>query len=373
MCWPFTRELSHISCKAPADRLDKVDHTGEMTYTLSGFYNHYCLLGSLIMTAFELNIADLEARDIVTDCATIGARIEAYRARQPADQPPLIIPEAAAVSTPANCDIPEVNASELSAQRLRDAITEHGSLIVRNVFSKATMDTLIETANKVIDACEDPAADGTAPVNTYFNPPNNLKTIMPNRERELGNTRSFHRESGSSMCVEAPSVAEALLLMYEAHGLKDIITEYLDEAPCLSVKKWVLRRSKLPVAEAGWHQDGAFMGTDINSINMWIPLSDCGDETGAPGMDVIPQRLNTLASADGAQFNWSVSDSYAKESYGGTQPIAPVFNAGDAFFFDHFFLHRTQFRDDFSKLRYAVETWFFGASRFPKNQIPLSW
>jgi hypothetical protein len=51
----------------------------------------------------------------------------------------------------------------------------------------------------------------------------------------------------------------------------------------------------------------------------------------------------------------------------------PVFNAGDAFFFDHFYLHRTQYRTDFTKLRYAVETWFFGASSFPKNQIPLAW
>ena len=24
------------------------------------------------------------------------------------------------------------------------------------------------------------------------------------------------------------------------------------------------------------------MGTDINSINMWIPLTECGGETGAP-------------------------------------------------------------------------------------------
>jgi hypothetical protein len=90
-------------------------------------------------------------------------------------------------------------------------------------------------------------------------------------------------------------------------------------------------------------------------------------------MDVVPRRLNTLASAEGAQFNWSVSDSYAKEGYDGNQPIAPVFNAGDAFFFDHFYLHRTQFRTDFTRLRYAVETWFFGESTFPKNQIPLAW
>lgn len=328
---------------------------------------------ALLMTVFELGKADLEARVIATDCATIGNRIEAYRSRHPTEHPSIIFPEARPVATPSASEVPEISAGEFNVDCLRNAVAEHGALIVRKLFSRTSMETLIDTTNRVIDACEDSAADGSAAVSTYFNPPGNLKTIMPNGARELGNTRSFHRESGSAMCVEAPSVAESLLLLYEAHGLKRILTEYLGEPPCLSVKKWVLRRSKLPVAEAGWHQDGAFMGTDINSINMWIPLTDCGGETGAPGMDVVPRRLNTLASAEGAQFNWSVSDSYAKEGYGGNQPTAPVFNAGDAFFFDHFYLHRTQFRTDFTKLRYAVETWFFGESTFPKNQIPLAW
>ena len=175
------------------------------------------------------------------------------------------------------------------------------------------------------------------------------------------------------MCVEAPSVAEALLQLYEEKGLKNLVEEYLGEPPCLSVKKWVMRRSKLPVAEAGWHQDGAFMGTNINSINMWLPLNRCGGATGAPGMDVVPRRLNKIVSADGAQFDWSVSSSQVTDKFSDNQPLMPEFNAGDAFFFDHFFLHRTQFRDDFSKIRYAIETWFFGSSSFPKNQIPLAW
>lgn len=196
---------------------------------------------------------------------------------------------------------------------------------------------------------------------------------MPNRDKELGNTRSFHRDSGSAMCVEAPSVAEALLQLYEALGLKALVTDYLGEPPCLSVKKWVLRRSKLPVAEAGWHQDGAFMGTNLNSINMWIPLNECGGDTGAPGLDVVPLRLHKIASAEGAQFDWSVSDALVSSSYVETRPLMPVFNAGDAFFFDHYYLHRTQYRTDFTKLRYAIETWFFGATSFPKNQIPLAW
>ncbi len=41
------------------------------------------------------------------------------------------------------------------------------------------MDTLITAADRVIDACADPKA--TNPVSTYFNPPNNLSSIMPKK------------------------------------------------------------------------------------------------------------------------------------------------------------------------------------------------
>ena len=90
-------------------------------------------------------------------------------------------------------------------------------------------------------------------------------------------------------------------------------------------------------------------------------------------MDVVPKRLYGIGSAEGASFDWSVSDEMVQGGAFGTPPIAPVFNAGDAFFFDHLYLHRTQAGVDFDKVRYAIETWFFGAGNFPKNQVPLSW
>ena len=337
-----------------------------MAYNFSGY-----LPAKYTMQKFEFTLSDLEARNIVSDCATVGTRIEAYRTRQPSEQPKLIVGKYTEDPNSREPAIPEVDANDFSVDHLRSSVTSHGALIVRNLFSKTSTDSLIQAADKVVGSCADPNA--IPPASFYYNPPENLRTIMPNRDRELGNTRNFHRESGSAMCVEAPSVAELLLKMYEAYGLKELVGEYLGEPPCLTVKKWVLRRSKLPVAEAGWHQDGAFMGTNINSINMWIPLNECGGETGAPGMDVVPLRLTDIASSEGAQFEWSVSDKQVTDGINQGQPLVPVFNAGDAFFFDHFYLHRTQYRTDFSKLRYAVETWFFGESSFPKNQIPLAW
>ncbi len=232
---------------------------------------------------------------------------------------------------------------------------------------------MIEAIDRVLDACASPREVRIKLASTYFNPPGNLVSIMPNQVEELAHLRMFNSTAGAAMCVEAPSVAEALLELYEAHGLKKLIGEYLGESPCLSVKKWVLRRNSPTRDEAGWHQDGAFMGTDINSVNMWVPLTECGGETGAPGMDVVPQRLYKIASAEGATFDWSVSDAHVRSGAFMGSPLAPVFNAGDAFFFDHFYLHRTQYRTDFTKLRYAVESWFFGATTFPKEQIPVAW
>lgn len=323
------------------------------------------------MNRFELTPATLECRDIASDRHLMGDRIEAYRTREPSDSPRLLVQKPENIAPTRPC-VPEIPASALDLDHLRAAVAEHGGLIVRNMFPQSSVDTLIAATDRVIDACADPRA--TVEASIYHNPPENLKTIMPNKDRELANTRSFHRDSGSAMCVEAPSVAEALLQLYEAHGIKQLMTDYLGEPPCLSAKKWVLRRSKLPVAEAGWHQDGAFMGTNLNSLNMWIPLNRCGGNTGAPGLDVVPQRLYDIASAEGAQFNWSVSDSLVTDQFARNEAVlVPEFNAGDAFFFDHLYLHRTQYRTDFTKLRYAVETWFFGASSFPKNQIPLAW
>ena len=72
-------------------------------------------------------------------------------------------------------------------------------------------------------------------------------------------------------------------------------------------------------------------------------------------------------------FSWTVGEDDIVDTFGGDAVCSPIFRPGDAFFFDHFFLHRTQFREDFTRPRYAIETWFFGDKNFPRNQLPLAW
>ncbi len=325
------------------------------------------------MTAFQLSRESIEARDPAADAQTLAQRIEAFRDIEPRDAPDLIIGADKTPAAPGDVCIPVIDAAELTATTLRNAVVDHGALHVKGLFDPATLTPLIPAIDNVLDAVASPREERAKFAAHYFNPPSNLVSIMPEKAMELGSLRLFGTASGSAMCVEAPSIAESLLELYESYGLKELVTDYLGEAPCLSVKKWVLRRSVLPVEENGWHQDGAFMGTDINTINLWIPLTTCGGDTGAPGMDLVPVRLNKIVSAQGATFDWSVSDDEVHASFAGSEPVAPVFELGDAFFFDHFYLHRTQYREQFTDLRYAVETWFFGASAFSKSQVPIAW
>ncbi len=325
------------------------------------------------MSQLQIAMESLEARDVLSDKSTMAQRMEAFRDLLPTEDPQLLVNRADGEGAQYEACIPEVDNAELSVDILRTALAEQGALIVRGMFSRPETDALTHVIDRVFDTSRLPREARAKLVSPYFGPPDNLVSIMPNKQQDLAALRMFNGASGAVMAVEAPSVAEALLQLYDQHGLRELIGAYLGEPPCLSAKKWVLRRSRLPVDAAGWHQDGAFMGTDINSLNLWIPLTECGGETGAPGMDVVPRRLYDIATAEGATFDWSVSDEHVKRGAFETLPVAPVFQPGDAFFFDHLYLHRTQSRDDFTRVRYAIETWFFGSTTFPKDQVPVQW
>lgn len=317
----------------------------------------------------------LDQRDLTADIAAMDQRLEAFRNRRPTSNATAIDSEAGQPRWPDESGVPEVDAADLDVAKLRSAMASYGSLIVRGLVDPATCEAYQDVIDQVLSACDRPPPDlqkNPGPPSIYRCPPDALRALIP--APELKSSRGFHRLSGSAMCVESAVICMQLLELYDRLGLRELIRDYLQDEPCLSVKKWVLRRSKLPVNEAGWHQDGAFMGSDINSINLWIPLSRCGGDTGAPGMDIVPRRLTDIVrtGGDDAIFSWSVGDSEVAGS-DERQPVAPVFNAGDAFFFDHFYLHRTQYREHFTDLRYAIETWFFGSSNFPENQYPLAW
>jgi hypothetical protein len=172
-----------------------------------------------------------------------------------------------------------------------------------------------------------------------------------------------------------------LLEMFAAVGVSRLAREYFGEQPTLLARKGTLRRISHEGNTGGWHQDGAFMGVDIRSLNIWLALSHCGDD--APGLDIVARRLNGLVQVgDGAFAEWAASPDAAEHVAAGAL-VRPIFDAGDALIFDHLNLHRTAIDPGMAHDRYAIETWLFSPSTYdamitsaddgysPRDQIPL--
>jgi len=184
--------------------------------------------------------------------------------------------------------------------------------------------------------------------------------------------------NGGMWTVDSPRAMFDVLESFRAVGLRRVLREYLGERPVLSAKKATLRR--VVMARGGdWHQDGAFLGAGIRSINVWLALSACGGASKCPGLDVVPQRLPEVCptGTDGAWFDWSVGQGMVDRVAGPAGVVRPAFEPGDALLFDDLNLHRTAplpGHDDADVVpRYAIETWFFAPSVYPAEQIPVVW
>ena len=149
-----------------------------------------------------------------------------------------------------------------------------------------------------------------------------------------------------------------------------MLADYLGESPALSVKKTTLRRVA-PDCKGGWHQDGAFLGQGIRTLNLWVALSDCGVD--APSMDMVPARMPRIlpTGQGGADFGWSVGEGFVEAGDVEFAPVRLKFSAGDAIFFDEMNLHRTAVDESMTLTRYAIEAWFFAPSSYPLGQIPI--
>jgi ectoine hydroxylase-related dioxygenase (phytanoyl-CoA dioxygenase family) len=161
-----------------------------------------------------------------------------------------------------------------------------------------------------------------------------------------------------------------MLEMFRGAGLRELVGDYLGESPLISLQKTTLRKAEPDVVGA-WHQDGAFMG-DVRSVNLWLSLSRCGDES--PGLDLVPRRLDELVpvATEGTWLANQVSQQQAEEAAGESGILRPIFEPGDALFFDELFLHQTGSDPSMPKPRFAIESWFFGESAFPTEYAPIA-
>jgi len=267
--------------------------------------------------------------------------------------------------------LPTVSAADLTPEVIADAVLRHGCLLVRELAPRERAESLIAGMDRVFEARDAHVAgapvEETTPWYEPFEP-------EPQFAEAVAMGRAFVNEGSGTWVADSPRLLFQLLETFEDLGLREKISAYLGERPAISVSKGTLRRVPAEGGTEWWHQDGAFLGRDIRSLNIWLALTSCGRD--APGMDVVAKRLDRIVEPGnrGADFNWSLSDEEVRELVGDDAIVRPLFEPGDALLFDHLCLHRTGTDPGMTKTRYATETWFFAPSAYPDpgDQVPLA-
>jgi Phytanoyl-CoA dioxygenase (PhyH) len=270
--------------------------------------------------------------------------------------------------------IPEIAREQLTVERLRSGIAHHGSLLVRGLADRDQVEQLISDIDKAL-AAFDAKADGV-------DRPDLAGWFEPFMQDPRSN-RTRRRKRGAVLAVDSPPALFDLVETFEPARVDRLVHDYFGEPPMMLAKKVVLRRvSPRDAKGGGWHQDGAFMGVGIRSLNIWLSLSHCGDD--APGLDVVSRRLDGIVETggDGTFFAWAANPHVA-EKVGAGAIVRPVFEPGDALLLDHLTLHRTAVDSTMQNDRYAIETWLFAPSTYdammtkggqkydPFDQLPI--
>lgn len=262
-------------------------------------------------------------------------------------------------------EIPEISANEFDVAKAYSGVFNHGSLIIRDLLTSNQIRVLADCIENAFQAFDD--ADFHGDHQSWFRPP---KTH--NGMGDLDADRPWVRSGGGVLAAESPRALFNLIEIFQEIGLIDLISDYFGERPALSVRKTTLRKTESNLDAAnGWHQDGAFLGDGIRSLNVWVALTDCGIDS--PSMDMIPRRLDGLVptGTEGAMFDWSVGPGAINEVCQGGHPQHLIFKAGDAIIFDEMNLHRTSTLPTMTKTRLAIESWFFAPSCYPVDQLPI--
>ena len=279
-------------------------------------------------------------------------------------------PAGAAYPEPAFDQLPDrngglagVSPDQLAPELIRAGVLRDGCLLVRGLVDPGAALALADEIDRAFEA-RDASASGAGGDSAYYSE----FVPAPAFRESLG--RDWIAGGGGLWAADSPHLLFEMLDTFDRAGLRDAIRGYLDEPPLISVQKCTLRRVD-PDAGRGWHQDGAFMG-DVRALNVWLSLSHCGDE--APGMDVVPRRLDHIVptGTEGAIFEWSVSEQVAEEAAGEAGVLRPIFEPGDVLLFDELFLHSTAAEPQMRNSRWAIESWFFGASASPAEYSPLA-
>lgn len=282
-------------------------------------------------------------------------------------RPPETLPPEVVREDP-NGPLAPTDPRDLDVTTLRRQLARHGCLLVRGLIPPERAEAMARGIDRALDAFDGCEATGSQAASPWYVP-----FAPPSAGQFAWRRRGWVRASGGLWTADSPRMLFELMELVEDTGIAALIEAYFGERPALSANKCTLRR--VPVdTNTNWHQDGAFLGREVRSLNLWLALSPCGID--ASGLDIVPQRFDEIlpTGTEGALFDWSVSPAVVEEAAGGADAIvSPEFGPGDALLFDHMFLHRTGIKPGMTRERWAIESWFFAPSSYPDGQIPLAY
>jgi hypothetical protein len=264
---------------------------------------------------------------------------------------------------PAGEGLPELTRLEVTPGLLRAGILRDGCVLVRGLIDRDAALGFADRIERAFVEREHHDAGGQAADGYY-------EEFVPHFRSKGVLGRQWIKDGGGVLAADAPVVAFEMLELFRAGDLASLVDGYLGEPALISVHKTTLRKAS-PSVPGAWHQDGSFMGP-VRSLNLWLSLSRCGDV--APGLDLVPRRLDHLVArgTDEAMLDIQVSQAKVEEAAGDVAMIRPIFEPGDALFFDEMFLHQTASDPSMPNPRYAIENWFFASSSFPADYAPVA-
>jgi hypothetical protein len=272
-------------------------------------------------------------------------------------------PEPDYAALPNGSSLPELEPKDLSPGVLRAGILRSGCVLVRGLVDRERAERLATQIDRSFT--ERTRHDADKSFNDRFYVP-----FEHDPRRGVRLLREWIKDGGGLLAVDSPTLSFEMGEMFREAGLPELVQGYLREAPLIAGDKTTLRKAE-PSLSGAWHQDGKFMG-EVKALNLWLALSRCGET--APGLDLVPRRLSehVATQTDEAMMPNQVSQRMAEQAAGELPILRPVFEPGDALLFDELFLHKTASDPRMRRPRYAIENWFFGASRFPENYVPLA-
>jgi hypothetical protein len=312
----------------------------------------------------------LEAIDVLTDAnrmrrdGTIERRLVRLRRAAFEQLDRTVEPPPAPVVAPvALDDLPPTTPAELSPAVLRDGILRHGAIWVRGLVPPAAVARLRDAIDRSFEAYDATAAGQASCDTTTWFDRLDLK--------DFDFTRDWRRQANAILTAESPRGFFDFLQIVHDVGIAELLTGFFGERPSLAAEKCTMFRvsAKEPrMRVADWHQDGAFLGDGIRTINCWFALTRCGRD--APGIDVVPRRIDRIlpVGGEGCHFDWTVSPQNVARAFPGVRPWRPEFHEGDVLMFDEFAVHRTAAEEEMPNIRYAIESWFFAPSAYPDSR-----